>query len=224
MARVQDWTIERVLVWLDSVGLGEYRSTFKQNGVDGSTLFGLTKQDLKDELDIAKLPDRKRLWDELEELKARDAAAATTAARLRSSQDFRATSPPRVPADSNDPGVLEQLKRETQALHELMSEIEHVKIGEIDYSPVTSNPANYPHVPGQLPPQYRAAVSPTKRASVPSGDSTLDRVLSSYDARTRTLGGKVDYAAILREQTEAERKLAAMKEKHETIMKLTGFR
>eukprot|EP00667_Euglena_gracilis_P030223 EG_transcript_41524 len=61
-APVQAWTVDHVQQWLTTEGLADYGGPFLKNGIDGPSLLCLTKQDLKDELDIAGLLDRKRLW------------------------------------------------------------------------------------------------------------------------------------------------------------------
>ena len=52
------WTVEQVGAWLDELGLGEYRATFKANHVTGYTLPLLSKELLKSELNVASLGHR----------------------------------------------------------------------------------------------------------------------------------------------------------------------
>lgn len=56
------WTVEDVQRWLAETMLGALAPTFRSNFVDGKALVHLTKRDLKTELDITSLRDRKRLW------------------------------------------------------------------------------------------------------------------------------------------------------------------
>ena len=66
---LMDWTTDEVGHWLEGHGLVEYKQTFERNGVTGAVLLGLTKQDIKDELEVPILLDRKRLWNALEQLR-----------------------------------------------------------------------------------------------------------------------------------------------------------
>eukprot|EP01006_Ploeotia_vitrea_P006278 TRINITY_DN12705_c0_g1_i1.p1 TRINITY_DN12705_c0_g1~~TRINITY_DN12705_c0_g1_i1.p1 ORF type:complete len:604 (+),score=64.79 TRINITY_DN12705_c0_g1_i1:44-1855(+) len=74
-SNVRDWSIDQVSRWLQSISQGELVDTFVQNEVDGSTLVGLTKEDLKSELEIKRLSDRKAVWDSLNHLLGRDPAS-----------------------------------------------------------------------------------------------------------------------------------------------------
>eukprot|EP00756_Hemistasia_phaeocysticola_P048381 Hpha_TRINITY_DN2280_c0_g1::TRINITY_DN2280_c0_g1_i1::g.25403::m.25403 len=80
MSSVRDWTVEDVVGWLQRLSLGHLEESFQSNVVDGATLLELEKKDLKDELEIVSLPDRKALWHSIEELKASGDSGAAGAA------------------------------------------------------------------------------------------------------------------------------------------------
>mmetsp|Transcript_24778 Transcript_24778/g.65040 ORF Transcript_24778/g.65040 Transcript_24778/m.65040 type:complete len:573 (-) Transcript_24778:93-1811(-) len=65
------WGEADVQVWLMRQGLANSQigSTFAQNQVDGKTLLMLTPDDIREELQIQSLFDRKKLWDSLEQLR-----------------------------------------------------------------------------------------------------------------------------------------------------------
>ena len=56
-----------VSAWLKRLGLEDYAEAFVENGVDGELLSELTNEDLKD-LGVARLADRKRLLNAIEQL------------------------------------------------------------------------------------------------------------------------------------------------------------
>ena len=64
------WSTAQVASWLESNQLGHLKSIFVDNKIAGGDLMDLTKPDLKDELNIGALGDRKALWQKIEELKA----------------------------------------------------------------------------------------------------------------------------------------------------------
>ncbi len=51
-----------VVVWLRSLGLGQYEAVFRQNDIDEKVLPNLTGEDLK-ELGVASLGHRRKLLD-----------------------------------------------------------------------------------------------------------------------------------------------------------------
>lgn len=55
------WTMEDVLDALRDANLEEYIATFREHRIDGKVLLQLTEKNLKDDLGIYKLGDRKRL-------------------------------------------------------------------------------------------------------------------------------------------------------------------
>lgn len=57
---VNEWSVEDVLCWLEANGLGEYKTLFKQNDINGSALIEFTPDDLAT-LNITKLGHRKKL-------------------------------------------------------------------------------------------------------------------------------------------------------------------
>ena len=56
---MNDWSIEDVLSYLDTLGLGHLKGNFAQNGVDGADLMNLSEDDLIKELELTKLQARK---------------------------------------------------------------------------------------------------------------------------------------------------------------------
>ena len=84
-----------VVVWLRSLGLGNYEAAFRENEIDETVLPGLTAEDLK-ELGVAALGHRRKLLDAIAALRA-DASgkapsgdAATTSGAPRASPEDRA--------------------------------------------------------------------------------------------------------------------------------------
>ena len=57
--KVNDWSIEDVLSYLDTLGLGHLKGNFAQNGVDGADLMNLSEDDLIKELELTTLQARK---------------------------------------------------------------------------------------------------------------------------------------------------------------------
>jgi SAM domain (Sterile alpha motif) len=51
-----------VVIWLRSLGLGQYEAAFRENEIDETVLPGLTAEDLK-ELGVAALGHRRKLLD-----------------------------------------------------------------------------------------------------------------------------------------------------------------
>jgi class 3 adenylate cyclase len=64
--------------WLVSLGLAEYADRFAEHRIDFSILRDLTDQDLKDELGIARLGDRRRLLRAIAELARPTSSAPRT--------------------------------------------------------------------------------------------------------------------------------------------------
>ena len=62
-----------VKAWLEANHLGMLLPHFIENEIEWSDLFTLTKSDLKEELGIAKLANRKLLFEALENLRDQDA-------------------------------------------------------------------------------------------------------------------------------------------------------
>eukprot|EP00668_Euglena_longa_P003225 GGOE01003773.1.p1 GENE.GGOE01003773.1~~GGOE01003773.1.p1 ORF type:complete len:419 (-),score=107.86 GGOE01003773.1:502-1758(-) len=76
---VENWSVDAVCKWLELQGFGKYKSKFLANAVDGACLLELTPADIKAELEIPVLQDRKELWIALQRLKG-DVPAAPVAA------------------------------------------------------------------------------------------------------------------------------------------------
>lgn len=71
MTNVASWGVSEVCDALSARGLSAaVVSAFRTNCVDGATLLALEKAELKDELDIAALQDRKRAWEAVGAIKA----------------------------------------------------------------------------------------------------------------------------------------------------------
>jgi hypothetical protein len=67
-----------IVVWLRSLGLGQYEAVFRQNDIDETVLPNLTADDLK-ELGVASLGHRRKLLDAVAALRAdANASPATT--------------------------------------------------------------------------------------------------------------------------------------------------
>eukprot|EP00667_Euglena_gracilis_P008173 EG_transcript_8270 len=66
---VENWSVDAVCEWLEGQGLGKYKAKFLANAVDGACLMELTPADIKSELEIPVLQDRKELWTALQRLK-----------------------------------------------------------------------------------------------------------------------------------------------------------
>ena len=81
-----------VVVWLRSLGLGQYEAVFRQNDIDETVLPNLTAEDLK-ELGVASLGHRRKLLDAIAALRgdANATPAATPApdASLRDTAERR---------------------------------------------------------------------------------------------------------------------------------------
>ena len=58
-----------VVVWLRSLGLGQYEAVFRENEIDETVLPSLTAEDLK-ELGVAALGHRRKLLDAIAALRA----------------------------------------------------------------------------------------------------------------------------------------------------------
>ena len=68
--KISQWTTDQVLFWLkNELKLPRYIESFKLNEIDGKTLLILTKQDLKDDLNISNLYDRKKIIQKIEIIK-----------------------------------------------------------------------------------------------------------------------------------------------------------
>ena len=73
-ADIHEWSLDDVSNWLGACGLCRLIETFRDNGVGGRALLSVTKQDLKDELEITNYLDRKMLWKEIEAIQERGGA------------------------------------------------------------------------------------------------------------------------------------------------------
>eukprot|EP00756_Hemistasia_phaeocysticola_P021370 Hpha_TRINITY_DN15770_c6_g7::TRINITY_DN15770_c6_g7_i1::g.41373::m.41373 len=69
MSAPASWSVEDVVAYLAKNGCSEVTiKACESNEVDGKALLGLTKTDIKDELSIASIGERKRLWGLVESL------------------------------------------------------------------------------------------------------------------------------------------------------------
>jgi len=62
-----DWDTAEVVNWLDSIGLGPYKSSFLENEITGTVLVNLTVDDIS-EMGIKKIGHRKKLELEIQKL------------------------------------------------------------------------------------------------------------------------------------------------------------
>ncbi|XP_076063863.1 sphingomyelin synthase-related protein 1-like isoform X1 [Oratosquilla oratoria] len=62
MASVSKWTEAEVLSWLKEEGFSDHSVNFELERIDGRALLLLSEKNLKDDLDIRLLGERKRLW------------------------------------------------------------------------------------------------------------------------------------------------------------------
>ena len=67
-----------VVIWLRSLGLGQYEAVFRQNDIDEMVLPNLTAEDLK-ELGVASLGHRRKLLDAIAALRTDAGAKAPSA-------------------------------------------------------------------------------------------------------------------------------------------------
>eukprot|EP01129_Flabellula_baltica_P005351 TRINITY_DN1933_c0_g1_i1.p1 TRINITY_DN1933_c0_g1~~TRINITY_DN1933_c0_g1_i1.p1 ORF type:complete len:418 (-),score=64.85 TRINITY_DN1933_c0_g1_i1:9-1262(-) len=69
---VFDWTVEDVYEWICSIGLDIYADAFVSNHVSGRDLLKLNHHDIKNELNITVLRDRKILYKEIDIIRSVD--------------------------------------------------------------------------------------------------------------------------------------------------------
>ncbi|XP_076437330.1 WD repeat, SAM and U-box domain-containing protein 1-like [Babylonia areolata] len=58
---VEGWTVEDVVQWLDTQGLGQYQQAFRENAIDGKELLALAPSDLETTLGVSALGHRKKI-------------------------------------------------------------------------------------------------------------------------------------------------------------------
>eukprot|EP01012_Entosiphon_sulcatum_P014190 TRINITY_DN1926_c0_g1_i1.p1 TRINITY_DN1926_c0_g1~~TRINITY_DN1926_c0_g1_i1.p1 ORF type:complete len:552 (+),score=78.41 TRINITY_DN1926_c0_g1_i1:1105-2760(+) len=63
------WTIQQVQEWLSREGLSEHAATFRRKGIDGKQLITLSRQDIKNVLEIPLLSERKQVAAAVERIK-----------------------------------------------------------------------------------------------------------------------------------------------------------
>lgn len=56
---IEQWDVDEVSIWLNSIGLGEKVDPFRENSVDGDLLLTLTDEDLKGDLGLTNLQAKK---------------------------------------------------------------------------------------------------------------------------------------------------------------------
>eukprot|EP00754_Rhynchopus_humris_P036780 Rhum_TRINITY_DN18873_c0_g1::Rhum_TRINITY_DN18873_c0_g1_i1::g.168554::m.168554 len=56
-----NWTPSQVAAWLDGLGLGEHKALFLLHKVDGRALLSLEKDELRDDLCVSSLGDRRTI-------------------------------------------------------------------------------------------------------------------------------------------------------------------
>jgi hypothetical protein len=83
------------VVWLRSLGLGQYEAAFRENAIDDTVLPSLTAEDLKD-LGVGIVGHHRKLLDAIASLRANASAKAPSPdaiAATDSRQGYRRTSP-----------------------------------------------------------------------------------------------------------------------------------
>lgn len=70
-AKPKEWSVGETMEWLGQQGFARYATTFAENNIDGELLLQLTNNDLRDELKIRSLGDRKKLELLIRQLKER---------------------------------------------------------------------------------------------------------------------------------------------------------
>ena len=85
-----------IVVWLRSLGLGQYEAAFRENEIDETVLPGLTAEDLK-ELGVAALGHRRKLLDAIAALRT-DASGKAPSADADHAQSARASLPKTAPS------------------------------------------------------------------------------------------------------------------------------
>lgn len=65
---VEDWSVGDVCDWLQAQGFARYVASFARENIDGDVLLELTLEELKDELGVTSLGDRKRLFEAISSL------------------------------------------------------------------------------------------------------------------------------------------------------------
>ncbi len=60
-AHVKNWSQQQVLVWIESLGLSEYKDNFTKLGVDGAKLLSLGSTQLVQQLGVTQIPHRRKL-------------------------------------------------------------------------------------------------------------------------------------------------------------------
>jgi hypothetical protein len=67
--RPEKWSVGDTMQWLAEQGLARYASTFAENNIDGPLLLQLGNDDLRDEVGIQSLGDRRKLVMLIEQLR-----------------------------------------------------------------------------------------------------------------------------------------------------------
>ena len=80
---VAEWRTSDVSVWLDSIGMGQYKELFKKNDINGAVLLEVSLEDL-DYMKIAVLGHRKIIIKEVEDLRNRRHMVENTADLMES--------------------------------------------------------------------------------------------------------------------------------------------
>jgi SAM domain (Sterile alpha motif) len=66
---VLDWDVTRVEMWLTDTHLPHLIPLFAKNEVDGITLINLTQEELREEVGIRSLGERKKVYENIQKLK-----------------------------------------------------------------------------------------------------------------------------------------------------------
>jgi hypothetical protein len=89
-----------VVVWLRSLGLGQYEAAFRDNEIDETVLPNLTAEDLKD-LGVSIVGHRRKILDAIAALRAEESAKTPSATVAPKNRDH-SRGPRRAPSGDGD--------------------------------------------------------------------------------------------------------------------------
>eukprot|EP00667_Euglena_gracilis_P020796 EG_transcript_22583 len=213
------WGVQEVCHWLERIGLAQYQGTFRANAVDGTTLLSITAADLKTELEIPVLRDRKVLLAAIDALRqptseARDETTATTTSlcsiptnrrpSCTASQDgdpISVRTPAHAPMPDPLPGVQPSAFPEGRRRSKFdgFDKEAHMQRTREEIQALQGTP-------------HRPSTSGAAR----------EAPKASYGSRGPPFG-KVDYTSILTAQGEDAHRLQQGKQQYEALLKRCGF-
>ena len=80
MADVVDWSVGDVCAWAATCDLAHLEEVLRRNRVDGPALAVVTREEIRDELQVEAYLDRRRLWDAVLKLRTSTATASSSSA------------------------------------------------------------------------------------------------------------------------------------------------